>query len=580
MPASSALSHIHMQIMWNRLIAVVEEQARTLMRTAFSTTVRESGDLSAGVFDTRGRMLAQAVTGTPGHVNAMAMAVQHFLDKYPVARMEAGDHYLSNDPWLMTGHLHDITVVSPVFRGGKCAALFASTCHVVDIGGRGFGPDARQVYEEGLYLPILPLVRRGQVNETLIEIVRWNVRTPVQVEGDIFSLVASNEEGARRLLDMMNEFRIEEIDTLGSYIVDSARRAMLEEIGRLPRGTYRNRLISDGYDQPVELVAALTIAEDGISVDLAGTSPASGFGINVPMAYTLAYCSFGIRCVVGPAIPNNAGSLEPIRVSAPEGCILNAQRPWPVAARHVIGHLLPDLVLGCLHQAIPDRVPAEGASTVWEPQLRGGPSTVGFAPGSNATTPDFDVITFNSGGTGARPGKDGLSATAFPSGVRTVPVEITETVAPVIVWRKELRPDSGGAGRFRGGLGQVFELGAENDAPFVVLAMFDRCHNPPWGRQGGREGTAGQLLLKEARTALKPKGEQLVPAGEHLLLELPGGGGLGDPFERAPDSVLRDVRDGYVSRDKARELYGVVIDAQGRLDEVATRAIRLAHRAA
>ncbi len=552
MTADTALARIRAQIMWNRLIAVVEEQAQTLVRTAFSASVREAGDLSAGVFDLRGRMLAQAVTGTPGHVNSMAVAVGHFLARYPVAQMRAGDHYLTNDPWLGTGHLHDFTLVSPTFHRGRPVALFASTVHVVDIGGRGFGPDGRQVYEEGLCVPIMPLARAGQPNEDLLALVRANVREPVQVEGDLFSLMACNDKGSARLCEMMAEFGIDAIEPLAGHILDHSRAATLEQFGRLRAGTYHNTVIVDGYDHPIELKAALTVSAPGIHVDFAGTSPVSSFGINVPMLYTTAYTSFGVKCLVAPAIPNNAGSLAPITVSAPEGSILNAPRPCAVSIRHVIGHVLPDVVFGCLHQALPDGAPAEGASALWVPQLRGGHGVSDAAAGG---TP-FNVLSFHAGGTGARPAKDGLSATAFPSGVRSVPVEILESIAPIVIWRKEYRTDSGGPGRQRGGLGQVMEIASAENAPFAVFAMFERIAHPARGREGGHDGAPGRVSLASGQ-ALRGKGQQTIPPGERLRLELPGGGGFGDPRERDPEKVRSDVRNGLVSAEAARQAYGV-----------------------
>jgi N-methylhydantoinase B len=548
----SALARIRAQIMWNRAIAVVEEQAQTLLRTAFSASVREAGDLSAGVFDLRGRMLAQAVTGTPGHVNSMAAAVEHFLRRYPVAQMRPGDHYLTNDPWLGTGHLHDFTLVSPTFHAHRPVALFASTVHVVDIGGRGFGPDARQVYEEGLCVPIMPLARGGTPNEDLLAIVRANVREPVQVEGDLFSLMACNDKGSERLRDMMRDFEIDSIEPLADHVFEHSRAATLEAIGKLPYGTYRNVVVIDGYDHPIELKAALTISAGGIHVDFDGTSPVSSYGINVPMLYTTAYTSFGVKCLVAPGIPNNAGSLAPIAVSAPEGCILNAPRPCAVAIRHVIGQVLPDVVFGCLHQALQEGAPAEGASALWVPQLRGGHGVSDTADGG---TP-FNVLSFHSGGTGARPTKDGLSATAFPSGVRSVPVEIVESIAPLVVWRKEYRTDSGGPGRMRGGLGQVMEIASAENAPFAVFAMFERIEHPARGRDGGHDGAPGRVSLASGKP-LRGKGQQTIAAGERLRLELPGGAGFGPPQERDPESVRADVRNGLVSPAAAERIYGV-----------------------
>ncbi len=552
---TNALAQIQRQIMWNRLIAVVEEQAQTMIRTAFSTTVREAGDLSAGIFDLRGRMMAQAVTGTPGHVNSMAESVGHFLRKYPADTMQPGDHYITNDPWLGTGHLHDLTVVTPAFLDGKIVGLFANTAHVIDVGGLGMGPEGRSVFEEGLYIPIVKCFEQGRANETFFDFIRAGSRLPVELEGDVYSLCACNDAGAKRLVEMMREFGMESLEPLATFIFESSMRATLDEVARLPKGTYAGEIWSDGYEEPIRLAASMSILNDGIEVDFAGTSGLSGRGINVPPAYTRAYSCFGIKCVVAPEIPNNWASLAPFRMKIPEGCILNAPRPYPVSVRHVIGHLLPDLMMGCLHQAVPERVTAEGASSLWNPPLRGGASVSGQARGNKPVVADFEIITFNSGGTGARPTSDGLNATAFPSGVRTMPVEATENVAPIVFWRKELKPDSGGPGRSRGGAGQIMEIAAKGDLEFAVNATFDRVAHAPKGREGGKEGAAGVVRLKSGKK-LRTKGFQVIPDGDRLILELPGGGGMGDPHDRNPASVERDVRDGLVSKTVAREVYG------------------------
>jgi N-methylhydantoinase B len=378
---SNALSFLDRQIMWDRLIAVVEEQAQTLIRTGFSTSTREAGDLSAGVFDVAGRMLAQAVTGTPGHINSMARAVYHFIDKFPTQTMRPGDVFITNDPWKGTGHLHDFTMVTPVFRQTRLVALFASTSRVVDIGGRGIGPDARQVYEEGIYIPLMRFANASGVDETLIEIIRGNVREPIQVIGDLYSLAACNDVGSRRLAQMMDEFAIDSLDALGDYIIEASRAAMGDAVRKLPEGTFHNRMRVDGYDKPIDLVAAMTIGDDAIHVDFAGTSPPSGFGINVPVCYTEAYSAFGIKRIVAPSVPNNEGSLSVMTFSAPENCILNAKHPLPVATRHVTGQMLPDLMIGCLHQALGSRVPAEGTSCLWNLMAMGRPGARRWRPG-------------------------------------------------------------------------------------------------------------------------------------------------------------------------------------------------------
>ena len=572
---NAALAQIHTQIMWNRLIAVVEEQAQTMVRTAFSTSVREAGDLSAGVFDRHGRMLAQAVTGTPGHVNSMANGVRHFLDVYPFASMKQGDHYITNDPWLTSGHLHDITVVTPAFYRGQAVGLFANTVHVVDIGGLGMGPDGRQVFEEGLSIPIMPLAREGRMNEDLLRLVRANVREPLQVEGDIYACAACNDEGGGRLIEMMEEFEIANLDRLGDTIVDASREATLERIRALPKGTYRNSMTIDGYDKPLTLSAALTVSDDGIHVDFDGTSPASGYGINVVLNYCLAYTAFGVKCLVAPEVPNNAGSLAPITVTAPEGCVLNAKRPWPVAARHTVGQMLPDVVGGCLHQAIRSGVPAEGASSLWNPQIFGGGSLVDQVEEGTDTNalPEFSTVIFHCGGAGARPQKDGLSATSFPSGVRTIPVEATESVAPVVFYRREFRESSGGPGQFRGGLGQVIEIGGAGATPIALLCNFERVHHPARGRNGGRAGAAGVVTLRSGRP-IRPKGRQTVPPRDAIQLQLPGGGGFGDPQLRDPQRVRDDVLDGLITAEEARHDFGVVIGANGEIDWAETERTR------
>ena len=345
--ARTGFSALEDQIMWSRLLSVVEEQARTLVRTAFSTPVREAGDLSAGVFDLRGRMLAQAVTGTPGHVNAMAASVGCFLRDHPVETLREGDVLVTNDPWEGTGHLNDFTVVTPAFLTGRLVALFAATSHIADVGGRGFGADANQVFEEGIRIPIGYLIRAGEVDATLMRMVRANVREPDVAQGDLYSLAACNETGCERLVAMMTEFGLDSLDDLADKIVAASRRAMLERIRALRPGTYRHRMTIDGYDEDLELVCSLVVGPDGIRIDFDGTSPQSPYGINVPVTYTRAYASFGVRCVVGSEVPNNAGSLSAIDVTAPEGCLLNAPPPAAVSARHSIGQMLPDVVLGC-----------------------------------------------------------------------------------------------------------------------------------------------------------------------------------------------------------------------------------------
>jgi N-methylhydantoinase B len=545
---SNRLGDIELQVMWSRLIAVVEEQAQTLLRTAFSSIVRECGDLSAGVFDRQGRMLAQAVTGTPGHVNSMAESVKHFIRHFPLETMKPGDIYICNDPWMGTGHLNDFVLTTPCFHRGKLVALFSCTSHLMDIGGIGFGPDATDVFMEGLYIPMLKLAEGGRLNETLMAMIRANTRMPVDTEGDVYSLANCNDVGCRRLVDMMEEFGLTDLDRLANHICERSREGVLAEIAKLPKGTWKSKMTVDGYDEPIDLVATTTISDKGIHVDYSGTSVASKRGINVPLAYTTAYTVFGLGCVVASRIPNNAGSLAPLTVSAPEGCILNAQKPSPVLIRHVTGQMLPDVVFGCLRQAVPERVPAEGTSCLWNVNLRG------TSPRVNGGNYGFMLTFTSNGGTGARPDRDGLTATAYPSGVRGTPVEIAESITPMLFWRKEFRPDSGGAGRTRGGMGQSMEIESAIGRPFDLLAAFDRIDHAPRGRDGGKDGEAGALRLKSGKK-LKGKGIQVIPAGERLIVLTPGGGGIGPPQSRARAAVEADITDGLVSSTAASKVY-------------------------
>ncbi|MBZ9558499.1 MULTISPECIES: hydantoinase B/oxoprolinase family protein [unclassified Modicisalibacter] len=536
------IDEIRLQVMWNRLISVVEEQAMTLLRTAFSTSVREAGDLSAGVYNARGEMLAQAVTGTPGHVNTMAEAVRNFIDEISYEAMYPGDTYVTNDPWKGTGHLHDITMVSPSFKGDRLIGFFACTAHVVDVGGRGFGADGKSVYEEGIQLPIMKFAERGEVNQDLLKILRLNVREPNQVIGDFYSLAACNDVGHNRLIAMLDEVGLDNLESLGEFILSRTHAAILARIADLPRGAWSNDMLTDGYDEAIKLAAEVSIGEGCVNVDFSGTAAMSPWGINVPLIYTKAYACYALKCVVAPDIPNNAASLAVFKVSSPTN-ILNAERPAPVSVRHVLGHMIPDLVLGALAKALPGQVLAEGAAALWNVHISARPS--GGQAGRRA-----EVLMFNSGGMGARPRLDGLSATAFPSGVHTMPIEATEHTGPIIVWRKELRPDSGGAGKYRGGLGQVIEIAPADGHEFDFSAMFDRITSAPRGRDGGVSGAPGSVALDDG-TRLRPKGWQHVPGGRRLVLNLPGGGGFGDPSERDPQAAAEDHIKGYVTEDKA-----------------------------
>ena len=539
-----------LQVMWNRLLAVVEEQGQALIRAAFSPIVRECGDISAGIFDAQGRMLAQAVTGTPGHINTMAEAVKTLRARFAMADMQPGDIYMTNDPWIASGHLNDFLLMMPVFHRGAVIGFTSCTSHLVDLGGLGMGPEGSDIFDEGLLIPPCKLVDQGAVNGLLLDIVKANSRDPIANEGDIYALIACCEAGARRLSGMMEEFGIDDLDALADHIIDTSRRGTLAAIADLPKGVFQSTLVIDGYESPITLQAALTIAEDQLLLDFAGTSGCSAKGINVPLNYATAYAVFALRCIIGSDIPNNAGSLGPFRVVAPEGCILNAVAPSPVAMRHTIGQMTPDLVYGCLTQALPGQVPAEGASCMYDLPLRHVPEAVGRGDTEFALE-----LVFN-GGTGARPDFDGLSATAFPSGVWGSQIETTEAAAPVLITKRELRPDSGGVGRMRGGLGQSIALKSSKDEDIMLFLSVERIDTPAAGRHGGGAGAPGRIRLGAQGADLPGKGTVRIPAGTTLLFETPGGGGFGNPTERTPAAVARDIADGLISLEAAQQLYG------------------------
>lgn len=566
--SEARLDPIMLEVLWNRLVSVVEEQARALMRTSFTSVVRESGDLSAGVFDRRGRMVAQAVTGTPGHINAMATCIHHFLEEIPADTLAPGDVMITNHPQHTAGHLNDFTVVTPIFRNERLAAFFGNCCHALDVGGRGLGADGRQVYEEGLFVPITRLFRRGEPNEELLRIVRANVRTPFEVVGDLYAQASSNDVGGARLLEMIEEFGLEDVESLSDEVCSRSERAMREAIEGVPDGVYGHETHADGFDERIRLAVSVEVEGDEMHIDFAGSSPESDRGINVVLNYTAAYTTFGVKSAISPDVPNNDGSFQPVRVTAPEGCILNAAHPAPVGARHIVGHFLPGLIHGALAKAVPDKVLAHGADSLWNTQITG----------RRDDGEPFTYVFFSGGGMGARPSSDGLSATAFPSGIRGVPAEVIESISPVIMHKRELRPDSEGAGKYRGGFGQEMEIGVRSSLPWILSAMYDRTDSPASGVRGGSSGATGTVRTSGGER-LHPKRQQRIPPGGRVLLGLPGGGGYGSASERDPAKVARDVADGLISADRARDIYKVVCTRDERsgacaVDAEATARLR------
>ena len=555
------LSPIQLEVLWNRLLSVANEQQTTLIRTALSTIVRESLDLACGVFDTRGLMIGQSLTGTPGHINPMATGAIHLLNAYPPETLRPGDVLVTNDPWLTAGQVNDFTVMTPVFRKDrdtdKIVAYFSNCCHSPDVGGRILSAEAHEVFEEGLQVPITKLFDAGEPNEELFKIIRANVRTPDATVGDLYAQASSNAVGAQSLLEMMDEFGLDTIDPLADEIISRSESAMRAGIRALPNGRYENEIWSDGFEEPLCIKVAVTIENEDIHIDFDGSSPQSARGINVVLNYTKGYASFAIKAAISPEVPHNEGAFRPVHITAPEGCILNCRRPAAVASRHLVGHFLPSAIFGALSQAIPERVMAGSADPIWMSIWRAN------WPG---TEKQSNLTLFSLGGTGARPTSDGLSATGFPSGVGGVPTEVAETQAPIVQVHRELRTDSGGAGKFRGGLGQSISTTQLGDQPWSVSGMVDRTKYPATGLQGGQPGALGEFEVDgeaaEAKTIL-----WMEPDSE-ISMNMPGGGGYGNPYERDPQQVLNDVINQYVSIEQAESQYGVVICFTGNPNDL------------
>lgn len=549
------LTPIQLEVLWNRLLSVCNEQQTTLIRTAFSTIVRESVDLACGVFDTRGQMIAQSMTGTPGHINPMATGAIHFLNTYRPETLSPGDVLITNDPWLTAGQVNDFTVLSPVFRGDKIVAYFANCCHSPDVGGRILSAEAREVFEEGLQVPITKLFDKGEPNAELFKIIRANVRTPDETVGDLYAQTASNAVGARSLLQMMDEFGLDTIDPLADEIIARSEKALRDAIRAIPNGRYENAVWSDGFEEPLLLKVAVVVHDDTIDIDFDGSSPQSRRGINVVLNYTKGYASFAVKAAISPEVPHNSGAFRPVTITAPEGSILNCKRPAAVASRHLVGHFLPGLILGALAQVMPERVLAGGADPGWMTVWR-------------ATWPDSgkgaNFTLFQLGGTGARPSKDGLNTTGFPSGVGGVQAEVIETQAPLVQRKRELRIDSGGAGTFRGGLGQATDFGHLGAGQWSLSGMVDRTQFAADGLKGGASGALGGFRLNGEPAP--PKTILWMDPDATISLDLPGGGGYGNPLARDPQRVLQDVINGYVSLEAARTLYGVEIAYTGPAD--------------
>jgi N-methylhydantoinase B/oxoprolinase/acetone carboxylase alpha subunit len=526
---------VTLEILWRRLVSIVDEASAALVRSAFSTVLRESDDFSCVLTDARGRSIAQATKSIPAFIGSLPATVKAVLAHYGERGLEPGDVVITNDPWLGTGHLFDISVVKPIFSGGALAGFSASTAHAADIGGALDAHSVKDVFEEGMQIPIMKLARRGELDESLLTLLRANVRVPDQVLGDLSAQINALNLMEARVLGLMGEFSLGKLSSLADEICSRSERAMREGIRALPSGTWRYAFDTDGGAEPVHIEAAVTIAGDRVEVDFAGSSPQVRAPINVPYPYTYAFTAYAIRCIAAPTIPNNDGAFAPVSVRAPKGSILNNAFPSSGGQRVCTGHYLPVAVFCALADVIPERVAAGSGSPLWS-----------FVQSGVRNGRPYATKVFTNGGTGATAGKDGANVLSWPSNVSSTPVEMIEQLAPLRLHFKQIRLGTGGAGKFRGGNGQELLFESLSEDPIHITFNADRTKQPAPGIAGGGNGACGEIRLngewKDSRSQLK------LAKGDKLLVRTPAGGGFGRPEQRAPTLLEHDRREGYVER--------------------------------
>jgi N-methylhydantoinase B len=537
---------VTLQILWSRLISIADEAAAALLRTSFSTIVRESNDFATVLMDADGNSLAENSIGIPSFVGLLPRTLRHMLAEYPVESLRPGDCLITNDPWMGTGHLLDITMAQPIFRADRLVGFAGATSHMPDIGGTLWSADCTEVFEEGLRIPPSKWLVAGAENVELARIIRGNVRVPDQVMGDIAAQVTATSVCARRVLEFLDDTGLEDFRSLSATLQARADAAMRAAIAALPDGTWHGTVFADGYEaEETRIQCALTVAGERLTVDYAGTSAQIARGLNSVMNYTYAYTVYPLKCALDPLTPRNEGSYRAVQVTAPEGSILNPRWPAPVNARHLTGLFLSGAIYKCLAQIVPEKVVAESASPAPRPVYTGR-TTQGER---------FSQVLFGSGGMGAAAHRDGLTATAFPTNSGSGSIEAFEASAPILVWRKDLLADSGGPGQFRGGLGQAIELEVMSDQPVRLSLIADRMTHPPGGLDGGAPGAPALAVLQDGRKP-HPKSRSQLQPGDRLTLHLGGGGGYGPASARDPEALRRDIEDGYVTPEGAERDYG------------------------
>lgn len=506
----------NLEIMWNRLQAIADEADAALGRTAFSSVVREAHDYVTVLMDPHARALIQSTYSIPSFVGTMPLTARRILEVHPLSSMQQGDVFVTNDPWMGTGHLFDMCMLSPIFHSGRIVALAGNVAHMTDIGGGAMSAQSATVFEEGLCLPPIKLLSRGRLNKVVADIIRANVRVPQQVLGDLEAEINANQTMARRAVEFLTEYGLGDFSVVANEIFARSEAAVRKAIRQVPDGTYRYSLEADGYDEPITLNLTATVRGDSIEVDYHGSSLQVPRGLNAVMNYTFAYTNYGLKCLFDPYLSNNDGSLRPFTVKAPRGSFLNAVRPAPVACRHIAGHMIPPALMGAFADVLPERVLAgPGGSPVWAVSFNG---YRGDEP--------FSTVAFFAGGQGGRASRDGHSTLHFPTNAANTPVELMERNTPVRVKEKRLIRESGGQGARAGGLGQrvVFEVLSD----VMVSLSTGQISHAPQGLFGGTPGSLGRVIVEPSRE-FHPSGNVFLHAGDRLILEVPGGGGYGSP---------------------------------------------------
>ncbi|MEC8202412.1 MAG: hydantoinase B/oxoprolinase family protein [Pseudomonadota bacterium] len=531
--ANASFDPITLEVLWTRLISTVDEAAAALVRTSFSTVVRDSHDFSCVITDASGRSLVQATDSIPSFIATLPATIKHFLDVYPADQLEPGDVLITNDIWMGTGHLPDISVGKPIFHNGKLVGFAGSTAHAPDIGGKIRSPEPREVFEEGFQIPIMKLMKAGEVDETFMRLLRQNVRAPDEVVGDLYAQLTALDLMERRVGDVMTQYELADLAPLASEIQDRSEKAMRAAIRELPDGTYTNEMPTDGLDVPVTLKVAVTIDGDEVRADYTGSSPQVGKAINCAMCYTYAMTVYAVKCAAAPDLPNNEGSVAPISAFAPECTIVNPLFPASGGSRALIGHFLPALIFGALAQVVPDRIMAGTGSPLWCINL------AGVKPNGKP----FANLFFFNGGMGATHRTDGQNCLSWPSNISSTPTEVIEQLSPMRIHRRGFRADSGGKGRYRGGLGQEVEFEFLNETPAALAMLAERTKTSAPGIAGGEAGALGKLEINGVD--VDPKAQHIVKKGDRLILATPGGGGYGNVVDRDDSDASRDKSLGY-----------------------------------